>query len=89
MVAAVQAAPIVLGRDATLDKLERLCAEAAGRGARIVVFPEAFVSAYPASAVFGAFSDPAAGPAFRRLVANAVDVPGPATERIGRVARAQ
>jgi len=93
MVAAVQAAPIVLDRDATLDKLERLCAEAAGRGARIVVFPEAFVPAYPASTVFGpvfgGFSDPAAGPVFRRLVANAVDVPGPATERMGRVARAQ
>jgi nitrilase len=36
--------------------------------------------------VFGGFSDPAAGPAFRRLVANAVDVPGPVTKSLGTLA---
>lgn len=91
-VAVVQAAPVLLDRERTLDRIEGLAAEAAGRGARVVVFPEAFVPAYPASAVFGpvfgAFSDPQAGPAFRRLAANAVEVPSPATERIGRVAKA-
>ena len=90
-VAAVQAAPMVLEREATLTKLASLVAAAADLGARIVVLPEAFVPAYPASAVFGpvfgGFSDPAAGPAFRRLFANAVDVPGPATVEIGRAAR--
>jgi nitrilase len=91
-VAAVQAAPVVLDRDATLGKLEQLVSRAADAGARIVVLPEAFVPAYPASAVFGpvfgGFSDPAAGSAFRRLAANAVEVPGPAADRIGRAARA-
>jgi nitrilase len=90
-VAAVQAAPAVLDRDATLARLDVLVQQAAERGARIVVLPEAFVPAYPASTVFGpvfgGFSDAAAGPAFRRLAANAVDVPGPATEAIGRAAR--
>jgi nitrilase len=90
-VAAVQAAPVVLDREATLARVESLVDEAAGRGARIVVLPEAFVPAYPASAifgpVFGGFTDPAAGPAFRRLAANAVEVPSPATEQIGRAAR--
>src|SRR4030095_1748648 len=38
-------------------------------------------------AVFGAFSDPGAGAAFRRLAANAVTVPGPATEALGAAAR--
>ena len=89
--AVVQAAPVVLDRERTLDRLEALTAEAAGRGARLVVFPEAFVPAYPASPVFGpvfgGFFDPQAGPAFKRLVANAVDVPGAATERIGAVAK--
>ncbi len=91
-VAVVQAAPVLLDRERTLDRIEGLAAEAAGRGARVVLFPEAFVPAYPASAVFGpifgGFSDPQAGPAFRRLAANAVEVPSPATERIGRVAEA-
>jgi nitrilase len=89
--AVIQAAPVVLDREATLEKLERLVAEAADRGARLVVLPEAFVPAYPASPVFGpvfgGFSDPGAGPVFRRFAANCVEVPSPATERIGRAAR--
>jgi len=91
-VAVVQAAPVVLDRERTLDRIEALAADAAGLGARVVVFPEAFVPAYPASSVFGpvfgGFSDPQAGPAFRRLAANAVEVPSLTTERIGRVAKA-
>jgi nitrilase len=90
-VAVVQAAPVVLDREATLEKLERLVAEATDLGARIVVLPEAFVPAYPTSPVFGpvfgGFSDPAAGPVFRRFAGNCVEVPSPATERIGRAAR--
>jgi nitrilase len=90
-VAAVQAAPVVLDREATLDKLERLVAEAADLGARLIVLPEAFVPAYPTSpvfgAVFGGFSDPGAGPVFRRFSENSVEVPSAATERIGRAAK--
>jgi nitrilase len=89
-VAVIQAAPVVLDREATLDKLERLVAEAADLGARLMVLPEAFVPAYPASAVFGAvfggFFDGAAGPAYRRFAENCVEIPSPATERIGRAA---
>jgi nitrilase len=90
-VAVVQAAPVVLDREATLEKLEGLVAEAADLGARLVVLPEAFVPAYPASPVFGpvfgGFSDPGAGPVFRRFSESCVDVPSPQTERIGRAAR--
>jgi nitrilase len=45
--AAVQAAPLFLDRDATIDKAARLTMEAAAKGAGLVVFPEAFVPAYP------------------------------------------
>jgi hypothetical protein len=90
-VAAVQAASVVLDLGATLEKLNRLTQQAADGGARIVVFPEAFVPAYPCSQVFGpvfgGFTDAKAGPAFERLVENSVDVPGPATEAIGRAAK--
>ena len=51
--AVVQAAPIAFDLDATLDKVARLASEAAGRGARLVVFPEAFVSCYPRGLDFG------------------------------------
>ncbi len=90
--AAIQAAPVILDREATVDKACSLIASAAREGARLVVLPEAFVPAYPASPVFGpvfgGFFDPGAGPAFRRLFANAVDVPGPVTEALGRAAKA-
>ena len=46
-VALVQDAPVVFDRDATLDRVDALTREAAGGGAQLVLFPEAFVSGYP------------------------------------------
>ena len=43
-VAVVQAAPVVFDRERTLKKVHALAADAARQGARLVVFPEAFVS---------------------------------------------
>lgn len=45
--AVIQAAPVPFDREATLDKVASLAAQAAGCGAQLAVFPEAFVSAYP------------------------------------------
>src|ERR1700692_693749 len=53
-VAVVQAAPVVFDRERTLKKVQALSVEAARQGARLVVFPEAFVSAYPRGLDFGA-----------------------------------
>jgi nitrilase len=89
-VACVQAEPVVLDREATLDKLEALTREAAGRGADLVVFPETFVSVYPSSAwasELARWGDSRAKAAFAALVRSAVEVPGPAVERLGEVAR--
>ncbi len=47
-VAVVQAAPVLFDRDATIDKACRLIDEAAAGGAQLILFPEAFVPAYPA-----------------------------------------
>ncbi len=89
-VACVQAEPIVLDREATVDKLARLTAEAAGEGASLLVFPEAFIPVYPSSTwakAFAGWEDPRAKEAFARLAAESVSVPGEAADRIGAAAR--
>ena len=48
-VACIQAEPVILDREATLDKMAVIAAEAAGEGARLLVYPEAFLPAYPSS----------------------------------------
>ena len=45
--AAVQAAPVYLDTQATIEKAVRLIHEAAGHGARLIAFPEVFVPGYP------------------------------------------
>jgi nitrilase len=89
-VAVVQASPVVFDRDRTLEKLSALAREAAQQGARLVLFPEAFVSAYPRGLDFGAVvgSRTEAGREdFRRYWESSVDVPGPAVDHLSRIAR--
>ena len=89
-VACVQAEPVILDREATVDKLVRLTAEAAGEGASLLVFPEAFIPVYPSSTwakAFAGWADPRAKETFARLAAEAVSVPGEAADRIGEAAR--
>jgi nitrilase len=89
-VACVQAEPVVLDRERTIDKLERLTAEAAGKGAGLVVLPETFVPAYPSSVwakAFAGWADPNAKAAFAMLARESVEVPGPAADRLGEIAR--
>src|SRR5271167_2029158 len=88
--AVVQAAPVVFDREATLEKASALIAEAAGGGARLIVFPEAFVSGYPRGLDFGArvgSRTPEGRELFRRYWESSVDVPGPATKALGAIAR--
>ena len=87
--ACVQAEPAILDRDATLERLDALTAEAAREGAQLVVFPEAFVPAYPSSVwarALAGWADPRAKAAFAVLAREAVPVPGPAAERIAETA---
>ena len=46
-VAVVQAASVLFDADACIDKAIRLIGEAAATGAKVIVFPEAFVTGYP------------------------------------------
>src|ERR1700741_5002721 len=89
-VAVVQASPVVFDRERTTAKVHALAGDAARQGARLVLFPEAFVSAYPRGldfgAVVGARTD-AGREGFRRYWASSVDIPGPAIDRLARTAR--
>ncbi|MBA2700746.1 MAG: carbon-nitrogen hydrolase family protein [Chloroflexi bacterium] len=87
-VAAVQATYVLMDREATIDRVAALTADAASRGAQLVVFPEAFIPGTP----FWIDTQPIwDGDAdwFRLLAENAVAVPGPTTERLAEIAREQ
>ncbi len=86
----VQAAPVPFQREKTLEKVAALAAEAAREKAELVVFPEAFVSAYPKGLDFGArvgSRTPEGREDFRRYFESAMDVPGPAVDFLGKTAR--
>ena len=82
-VAAVQASPAILDAEATIEKALGLLHQAADEGARLVVFPETFVSLYPSgawghqAAQFGGFDE-----MWQRLWASSVEVPGPAIDKV-------
>jgi nitrilase len=89
-VACIQAEPVVLDRDATIEKLAGLTAEAAGQGARLLVFPEAFIPAYPSSVwakALAGWVTPGAKEAFALLARESIEIPGPAVDRLGEIAR--
>jgi len=88
VVAAVQAAPVFLDKQATLEKACRLIHEAGAQGARLAVFPEGFLPTYP---LWTWFIPPNASrelrPLYAELLDNAIDVPGPETAVLGQAAR--
>jgi nitrilase len=88
-VAVVQAAPVLFDARKSLQNLADLTADAAILGAKLVVFPEAFVAGYPKGHDFGVsvgVRSPEGRDEFRRLFESAIMVPGEATEAIGTVA---
>jgi nitrilase len=88
-VAAVQASPVFLDREATVEKACGLIEEAGRKGAQIIAFPESFIPAYPDWVwAVPAGQDERLSALYEVFLENAVDVPGPATHRIGEAARA-
>ncbi|WP_454751589.1 carbon-nitrogen hydrolase family protein [Cupriavidus necator] len=84
--AAVQAAPVFLDADATVDKVCRLIREAADNGASLVAFPEVFVAGYP---YWSWLTNPVdASPWFERLVKASIELPGPEIRKIAQAAQA-
>jgi nitrilase len=88
--ACVQAEPVILDRERTLEKLAALTAEAKEGGAALVVFPETFLPAYPSSAwakYLAGWADPRAKGSFAMLARESVEVPGPSADRLAEIAR--
>lgn len=87
-VAAVQATPVFLDREATIDKACELIAAAGGEGARLIVFPEAFIPSYPdwvwmiPSGEEGVLNE-----LYAELLTNSVTIPSDATDRLCRAAK--
>ncbi|HEY7398249.1 MAG TPA: carbon-nitrogen hydrolase family protein [Gaiellaceae bacterium] len=87
-VACVQAEPAIFDRDATIARLAGLAREAAGEGARLVLFPETFVPVYPSNRWARELAHGSAGAAiWAKLAQQSVEVPGPAANAIGDAAR--
>jgi nitrilase len=88
-VAVVQAGSALFETSATLRKLARLAEDAARSGAKLIVFPEAFLGGYPKGVTFGAHvgsRSPEGRDLFRRYFESAITVPGVETASIGEIA---
>lgn len=89
-VAVVQAGSEIMDKEKGVAKTVRLIQEAATQQAKIIVFPEAFIPAYPRGMSFGAVvgsRTPEGRKDFRQYWDNSITAPGPETEAIGKAAR--
>ncbi|HXH40643.1 MAG TPA: nitrilase-related carbon-nitrogen hydrolase [Thermoanaerobaculia bacterium] len=88
-VAVVQAASVPFDAEACVDKAVRLIADASATGAKVIVFPEAFIVGYPKGLSYGLVvgaRDAAGREEFRIYLEAAIEVPGPQTQRLGEAA---
>lgn len=83
--AAVQAAPVTLDLDATVEKTCDIIREAAANGANVIGFPEAFIPCYPWWLFQRDFTKQVEF--YTRLYQNAVEIPGPAVQKLSAVAK--
>ncbi len=84
--AVVQAAPVFLDREATLEKAIALIEEAGSNGAEIVAFPEGFIPAHPIWFHFHSGTDRHATKLSVELFKNSVEVPGPQIDALAQAA---
>ena len=88
-VAAVQATPVILDLEGSVAKAIGLIADAAGQGAQLAVFPEAFLSVYPSYAWASLPPSGAQADEFwERFWASSVAVDGPEVEALVEACRA-
>lgn len=89
-VAVVQDCPVIFDAMASAAKAAELTRRAGEQGARLVLFPEAFISGYPKGWDFGArvgMRKPNGREDFRLYFEGSIEVPGPATRILGEAAK--
>lgn len=89
-VAVVQASPKIFDVAGTVNKIRQLTKEATSKGAKLVVFPEAFISCYPRGTNFGVIigrRSPEGRELFRVYWESSVDVPGPVVDQLSEIAK--
>lgn len=87
-VAALQATPVILNGEASVEKAVKLISEAAAEGAQLAVLPETFVPIYPSNSWARQAADFSGSDAlWERLWENSVDVPGPLVDRLVEACR--
>jgi nitrilase len=90
LIAAVaQTATVLLDTPATIERALGLMAEAAKRGAQLLVFPEAFIGGYPKGADFHIYlggRTPSGRAEFKRYFDSAVTVDGPEIAQLAKAA---
>src|SRR5690625_4604838 len=89
-VAVVQAGSEVMDKEKGVRKTVRLIEKAGKKGAKIIVFPEAFIPAYPRGMSFGAVVGSRSDEGrkdFQTYWENSMMVPGDETEEIGKAAK--
>jgi aliphatic nitrilase len=83
--AAMHVAPVFMETAATIDKACSLISEAARNGARLIAFPETYVSAFP---IWAAVRSPIENhDFFARLMGSAIRIDGPELQRVAQCAR--
>lgn len=85
--AAIQAAPVWLDREATVAKACQLIREAGANGANFIGFPENFIPAHPVWYHFHPATSPRSIQFAVQLFKNSVEIPGPATDALCEAAR--
>ncbi|MDN5214156.1 carbon-nitrogen hydrolase family protein [Fulvivirgaceae bacterium BMA12] len=89
-VAVVQAAPALFDLNKTLEKTAVLVKEAAQKGAQLILFPEAFIPAYPRGFTFGTVVGSRSEEGKKlwlRYWENAVNMQGKEIEKLGSIAK--
>lgn len=88
-IAAAQLTPVFLDKEKTVEKACKAILEAGNNGAKLIVFPEAYISGYPDWVwSIPPHQNKILGDYYVRLVENAISIPDDSTEKLCKAAKA-